>query len=79
VYPNPGRERVYLQLNASRAASARVEVRSLAGHLLREASAPLQPGSNTVAAPVKGLPAGTYVLVIRYNGQRLTRKLVVQP
>jgi hypothetical protein len=37
VYPNPGRERVFLQMNAPRAAKARVEVRSLAGQLLRDA------------------------------------------
>ncbi len=79
VYPNPGRERVYLQLDAPRAAIVRVEVRSLAGRLLREASATLGAGANTVAAPVQGLPAGTYVLVIRSDGQRISKKLVVQP
>jgi hypothetical protein len=56
-----------------------VEVRSLAGQLRRNATETLQPGPNTLVAPVKGLPAGTYVLVINYNGQRLTKKLVVQP
>jgi hypothetical protein len=79
VYPNPGREQIFLQMNAPQAAKARVEVRSLAGQLLRDAPATLQLGLNTLAAPVKGLPAGTYVLVISANGQRLTKKLVVQP
>ena len=79
VYPNPGRERVYLQMNAPRTANVRVEVRSLAGRLLREASATLGAGLNTVAAPVQGLAAGTYVLVISSDGQRISKKLVVQP
>ena len=41
VYPNRGRERVYLQMNAPRAGNIRVEVRSLVGRLLREALATL--------------------------------------
>jgi hypothetical protein len=70
---------VYLQLIASRAASAHEEIRGLTSLLLREVAATLQPGSNAVAALVKGLPACTYVLLISHKWQRLTRNLVVQP
>jgi hypothetical protein len=56
-----------------------VEVSSLTGLLLREVAATLQSGSNAVAALVKGLPADAYAQVIYHNGQRLARKLEVQP
>ncbi len=76
VFPNPMVNEATVALTARKAGKARLELRSLAGREIWHGQAELSAGFNVQTLPVWNIPAGTYFLTIRLEGEQLTRKLI---
>lgn len=69
VYPNPARQTAFVQLNGPGPANAPVQVIDALGREVRHAPAP--PAGTTLKIPLRGLPAGLYVVRCGVLSQRL--------
>ena len=78
-YPNPARDRVTFEIEASPGAgSATVSLYNVLGQRRTSRSAqPLQPGSNTIVVPTGHLAPGLYLYAVEVAGQRLTGSVAV--
>jgi Secretion system C-terminal sorting domain len=80
VWPNPFREKVFINISTNSLSRATVRVFDTHGALLKRQDANLSPGSNQVSVDMKNFPAGMYQFAIEWNnGQdKKTVQLVKQ-
>jgi hypothetical protein len=73
-YPNPFREETQIQIATSEAGNAELEVFTTLGEsVMRESKGHLVPGSYTFRFDGSGLSAGSYLYVLRVDGQPVAR------
>lgn len=69
LYPNPVSDQLHLELQALSRQSADILILNLTGQAVYQYNAGIQEGKNTLSLNSAGLPAGLYLLMIRWDGQ----------
>lgn len=77
LFPNPARDRVFLNINTSRHISAEVVLFDLTGrpHVMQTIA--LVPGTNLLTLDASTLPPGMYIAEVRSDGMRAAAKVTV--
>ncbi len=79
LYPNPTRNNVNLAIDLPKTANVTVQIFDLQARLVQEKDLGTQTeGSQTVNLSLNNLTAGTYMVVLTAEKQRITKKLMVQ-
>jgi hypothetical protein len=79
IYPNPARQKVHISYDLPEAGPVSVSISDILGGAVREAllSATQPAGQHFHVIDLSGLDEGIYFITFRYNGEQLTRKLVI--
>ena len=78
VSPNPARTSVQLLLNANGAQYSTIQLFTQHGQLVREQTASLVNGSNTITVNIQGLARAEYIIRIQNRNNALQEKLIIQ-
>ncbi len=77
AYPNPSNGKLMLQIDATQAGQATLEVYNLAGQLLQSNNIELQANTQAIELPdTHKLTAGTYFLKLKHQGQVATERII---
>ncbi len=76
VFPNPARDVLYLSMNLPQARPAEVLLADMLGRPVWQQRLELLPDA-AAEIPVNALPAGLYTVVVRLDGQLVSRRVVV--
>lgn len=78
-YPNPFNGETEIRLNLNRNAMVSLEVNDLLGRMVYQLPATsLQAGANKLTISANNLKPGVYVYSVIVNGERITRKMIVE-
>jgi len=78
-YPNPAKQSTSFNLKLEKPAEVTVNIDNLVGRILREMHlGNVNEGSTIITLDLSGLTAGIYYYTVRCDGQKVTRKIIVQ-
>ncbi len=77
-YPNPATDRVVIVLDTDYDSEARVQVRSLSGHISQTFDTDLSSGKNTLSFDLTGLTSGHYSVLIITDQEVIEHRIVKQ-
>lgn len=78
VYPNPAKDQATLKVNLSKGGNAEVALYNVTGQKVFGKAFEAQQGTQQIDIPVANLKAGVYFYSVTVNGERVSRKLVVE-
>jgi hypothetical protein len=79
VFPNPGNQEVKVRFNLQEAGSLEFQLLDKEGGFLKSFEQDFSSaGTQEISIPVDELPADTYFLRVKLNGQYETRRVIVQ-
>ncbi|MCB0546150.1 MAG: T9SS type A sorting domain-containing protein, partial [Phaeodactylibacter sp.] len=78
LYPNPASGSVTLAFETAYFGAAVFYLYNAIGQPLKTEHLSLEPGAFRTGIELDGLPAGVYLVEVRYGARRLQRRLVVQ-
>ena len=79
VYPNPVKDVVRITVNLSHKANVSFEITNLVGQPLMSINkGELASGSNHFTVDAGNLQSGAYLLIMKVNGQKYSRKMIVE-
>lgn len=77
LFPNPTHSDALLTYTLDRSAHIRIELLDATGKLVSTVfSGPKPPGQHTIGVPVAAQPAGSYVVVVKVDGEVLSKKVL---
>lgn len=77
TWPNPVKEKFFVQVESAKSGNAQLLIRNVAGHILTSYTRFIQAGTTTIQLDGAALPAtGVYVVELILNGERRYSKLV---
>ncbi len=78
-YPNPASHSTRFEIRIEKPANVSVRILNLLGKRLKRIDmGKMNPGINVITLDVSGLPKGMYTYCVEVDGQRSTRKMMVQ-
>ncbi|NQV03339.1 MAG: T9SS type A sorting domain-containing protein [Bacteroidia bacterium] len=78
-YPNPATQSTQFEIRMEKTANVSVSILNLVGNTLKKIDlGRLNPGTNLISLNLSGLPKGIYTYCVEVEGQRVTRKMMVQ-
>lgn len=78
LFPNPASDNVYLKVNSTKNADAKVMIYNSLGSAISEKNITLSEGKNKIDFNTESLSAGIYFVNIRTGKTTVTRKLVIK-
>ena len=76
VYPSPARDQLVVDLNNTYSGTIDIQVLNFAGAVQKQYSFSKAAGSSKHVISVSMLPKGEYILVMKINGTRQSRKFI---
>lgn len=78
IYPNPAKDKLFVSISAGKSSLVAFELVSLSGIVVKNWTAILNEGVNTIQADTRSLASGIYYLKAMSNGNRSVVKVVIQ-
>jgi len=79
LYPNPATGQLNLEMQIKQSSSVQIDIYDLQGRLVKSIfNGQLSGGLRNLNTNISGIREGFYFVVIKANGQRLTKKLMVK-
>ena len=79
VYPNPAKDNATISLNLKQRADVTLQVTSVVGHqVISRDLGTLAAGTEQVTVDVRNLASGVYFCTLIVDGQKITKKMIVQ-
>lgn len=76
AYPNPNSGKLSLEITTNRANEASIEIVNIAGKIMQATRTSLVTGNNTVLLDLESIPAGMYLITVKWPGTYLVERVV---
>ena len=78
IYPNPVSDRLFVEVNASRASEMSITIYNITGQKVMEENVNITTGINTPSVNTSSLTSGIYFVTVKANGFDQTMKFIVK-
>lgn len=78
VYPNPAKDQATIKMNLAKGGNAEIALYNITGQKVYSQNIEAQQGAQQITLPVANLNSGVYFYSVTINGERVSRKLVVE-
>ena len=78
IYPNPVSDRLFVEVNASRASEMSITIYNITGQKVMEENVNITTGINTPSVNTSSLTSGIYFVTVKANGFDHTMKFIVK-
>ena len=69
LYPNPVSDKLNLLINTDRARMIQLNILNMTGQIIYSQEQPVSKGRNTIHIPAADMPAGIYIITLKWDGQ----------
>ncbi|MCD4723369.1 MAG: T9SS type A sorting domain-containing protein, partial [Bacteroidales bacterium] len=78
IRPNPATEHVHLDISCLEEVNLNFELINMAGYQVGEGTQSLKRGENTITIDCQNMPAGIYIIKMRFEDSLFYRKVIIQ-